>query len=253
MNIKILVILHKKFWTAKDDVYLPLQVGAEEKNDLGFLRDNTGDNISLKNSSFCELTGLYWAWKNLDCTYIGLCHYRRYFAFTDFAFTMKGKKSAILQKKDYEKILNNFDVILPNPFLFKNNNVRGQFNLCHNEDDLNKTEYIVKQLYPSYINSFYKIMNNNKLYTFNMFVMSKENLDKYCEWLFPILFELEKKVDISKYDEYQKRVFGFLSERLFNVWLDMQELKIKEMPVIILKRTTIHDILHYFKILLKYL
>lgn len=60
-------------------MYLPVQVGAEGKTDLGYTRDNTGENISSKNPSFCELTGLYWAWKNLDADYIGLVHYRRHF------------------------------------------------------------------------------------------------------------------------------------------------------------------------------
>ena len=75
MDIKILVATHKAYWMPEDDVYLPLHVGREGKQDLGFVGDNIGDNISLKNPNFCELTGLYWAWKNLQCDYIGLCHY----------------------------------------------------------------------------------------------------------------------------------------------------------------------------------
>lgn len=78
-NIKILIAAHKPYWMPKDPVYLPLHVGAEGKPDLGYTKDNTGDNISAKNPNFCELTGLYWAWKNLDADYLGLVHYRRYF------------------------------------------------------------------------------------------------------------------------------------------------------------------------------
>lgn len=80
MNLKILVAVHKHYWMPKDSIYLPIQVGREGKEDLGFQGDNTGDNISAKNETFCELTGLYWAWKNLAADYIGLVHYRRYFA-----------------------------------------------------------------------------------------------------------------------------------------------------------------------------
>ena len=80
MDIKILVATHKKYWMPKDDIYFPIHVGREGKADLGYIGDNTGDNISAKNANYCELTGLYWAWKNLKCDYIGLCHYRRYFA-----------------------------------------------------------------------------------------------------------------------------------------------------------------------------
>ena len=71
MDIKILVAAHKKYWMPDDDVYLPIHVGREGKEDLGYLGDNTGDNISSKNANYCELTGLYWAWKNLKCDYIG--------------------------------------------------------------------------------------------------------------------------------------------------------------------------------------
>ena len=74
MDIKILVAAHKKYWMPDDDVYMPLHVGAEGKASLGYTPDNTGDNISAKNPNYCELTGLYWAWKNLECQYIGLCH-----------------------------------------------------------------------------------------------------------------------------------------------------------------------------------
>lgn len=42
------------------------------------------------------------------------------------------------------------------------------------------------------------------------------------------MFEVEKRINIENYDDYQKRVMGFLSERLFRVWLCMQKEPIKE-------------------------
>ena len=72
MDIKILVATHKKYWMPEDEVYLPLHVGAEGKSDLGYIKDNTGENISAKNPNYCELTGLYWAWKNLRVDYTHL-------------------------------------------------------------------------------------------------------------------------------------------------------------------------------------
>ena len=79
MSIRVIVATHKACDIAQDPLYLPVHVGAAGKEDIGFTRDDSGDNISEKNPHFCELTGLYWAWKNLDDDYIGLCHYRRYF------------------------------------------------------------------------------------------------------------------------------------------------------------------------------
>lgn len=78
-NIKIIVATHKKYKMPVDEIYLPMHVGADGKESLGYIKDNSGDNISYKNPYFCELTGLYWAWKNINADYIGLVHYRRHF------------------------------------------------------------------------------------------------------------------------------------------------------------------------------
>ena len=85
-EITIVVATHKYSPMPTDRMYLPLQVGAAINKDnkgqlidLGFAKDNTGDNISDKNPFFGTQTALYWAWKNLDCDYKGLVHYRRYF------------------------------------------------------------------------------------------------------------------------------------------------------------------------------
>lgn len=98
VDIKIIIATHKKYWLPKDSIYLPLQVGAEGKKDLGYVKDNIGDNISAKNANFCELTGLYWAWKNLDADYVGLVHYRRYFTRKE-VHNIEKKKTKSLRKR----------------------------------------------------------------------------------------------------------------------------------------------------------
>lgn len=236
MDIKILVATHKKYWMPVDEVYLPLHVGREGKDDLGYTGDNTGDNISVKNPNYCELTGLYWAWKNMDYEYIGLCHYRRYFAHKAKSNSLEDKKQSILIKQDYEQLLQQYDVILPKKRNYYIETVRSQYEHAHNKRDLDEVENIIRQQYPSYIEAFEKVMNSRKLYIYNMFVMNKFLFDKYCTWLFDILFTLEKRIDIANYDKYNARVFGFLSERLFNVWLEKQGLNIKTMNVVFLEK-----------------
>lgn len=232
MDIKVLVAAHKQYWVPSDDVYLPLHVGAEGKQDLGFTKDNTGDNISSKNPNFCELTGLYWAWKNLDCEYIGLCHYRRYFAHKPNSKELEDKKQAIYSKADYEKLLGEYDVILPVKRNYYIETVRSQYEHAHNKRDLDELEKIIGEKYPEYSDAFKSVMDRTKLHILNMFVMKKDLFDKYCQWLFDIEFELEKRIDISNYDAYNARIYGFLSERLFNVWLEKQRLKTVEVNVI---------------------
>lgn len=215
-----------------DDVYMPIHVGREGKQDLGFLGDNTGDNISIKNPNYCELTGLYWAWKNLQCDYIGLCHYRRYFCVAKHGSDFSSKIKAIFHRADYERLLQQYDVILPKKRNYYIETVRSQYEHAHNKRDLDEVKKNISELHPEYLDAFNSVMNRRKLHILNMFVMKKGLYDEYCDWLFGILFELEKRIDISQYNAYQSRIFGFLGERLFNVWLEKKQLKVKEVDVV---------------------
>lgn len=235
MDIKILVATHKKYWMPKDSVYVPVQVGAALHPALGYVPDNTGDNISAQNPNYCELTALYWAWKNLDCEYIGLCHYRRYFGHKVYSKDIEKKKGAIFHREDYGKLLQKYDVILPVKRNYYIETVRSQYEHAHYKKDLDEVERIISEKYPGYSDAFTRVMNRRKLHILNMFVMKKSLFDEYCTWLFDILFELEKRTDLSGYDSYEARLFGFMSERLFNVWLERQNLKKCEAPVVFLE------------------
>ena len=80
MDIKLFVCCHKPVNVPKHPLLVPLQVGAALAGEHfpGFLHDDAGDSISEKNRSYCELTGQYWAWKNVEADYYGFFHYRRY-------------------------------------------------------------------------------------------------------------------------------------------------------------------------------
>jgi len=232
-NIKIFVATHKKYDFPQLTMYIPIQVGcALKKEDFGYAKDNNiRDNISHKNTSFCELTALYSVWKdenynNLD--YIGLSHYRRYFSGNEFSFN--GKK--ILNQKEAEKLLQTHDIIVPKKRNYYIETIYDHYKHAHYENDLLKLKTILLDKYPEYINSFDTIMSGKTIHLFNMFVMKKEHFNMYMTWLFDILFTLEKQIDISSYDTYQSRVFGFLSERLLNVWIHQQGLSIAEVKVV---------------------
>lgn len=229
-KLKILIATHKQYEFPKADYYLPIHVGkANNTLDLGIQADDFGENISNKNTSFCELTAIFWAWKHLkDEDYIGLVHYRRYF---------KGKQIRLKNKKIASETELLEDLKCCNVIASKQRNyyiesVYNHYKNAHFVKDLEATRKILEQDFPEYIPAFEKIMQGKKLHLFNMFVMSRAYFEQYCEWLFAILFKLEKQIDISGYDNYQKRVFGFLSERLFNVWLVKNQLKVKERKVV---------------------
>lgn len=73
VSAKIIIATHKQYHFPSDSIYLPLHVGKVDKKDLGLNGDDTGDNISAKNASYCELTGLYWAWKTYRKIILGSC------------------------------------------------------------------------------------------------------------------------------------------------------------------------------------
>ncbi len=242
MKTKIYIATHKKI-DIQEDGYTPIQVGAEINEELPYLKDNTGDNISKKNKNYCELTALYWIWKNTSEDIIGLTHYRRFFFKNIFS-----KK--ILKIEDIEKILNKDDIILPTKVNI-NMTIEEHYNKYHHIEDLHKCREIINKNYPEYIEAFDKILKRKSLYAFNMFIMHKDRFDDYMTWLFKIFDELEKTIDISNYDEYNKRIYGFLSERLFNVWLEKQNLKVKEMLVLNIEEEKGKQIKQYLKTIIK--
>ena len=237
MDIKILVAAHKEYRFPDDGVYLPVHVGKNGGGGFGLPGDDTGDNISAKNPNYCELTALYWAWKNLSCDYVGLCHYRRYFAHRSFSRSAERKRESVFKRCDYERLLRAYDVVLPKKRMYYIETVRSQYEHAHFKRDLDAAERIVKELHPDCAEAFDSVMGRRGLHLYNMFVMGKARFDDYCEWLFPILSALEKRIDIASYDRTQARVFGFLGERLFNVWIEGQGLKVFEAHVVNLERT----------------
>ena len=222
----IYIATHKNFKVPNlDKIYIPLQVGASGKKNLGYLKDNTGDNISEKNANYCELTGLYWAWKNDNNSKIkGLVHYRRYFTKYRFSVSAKG----FLCENEINQILNEYDIILSKKEYFKETAWEEYHMVCGLEKDLKRVEKILREYYPEYLPAFNKYFSGNVSSLFNMMICKSDLFDEYCQWLFDILFQLEKEIDWKEYDDYQKRLFGFMSERLLNVWVIHKGLRIKE-------------------------
>lgn len=233
-DIKVIVAAHKKYQMPKDTMYIPVQVGAEGKNIIEeYKQDSEGENISNKNPYYCELTGLYWAWKNLEADYIGLVHYRRYF--TKNVKIQKNEKEKfknVLSKKEADKILDKVDVILPRKRRYYIENMYDHYKHTLYIEPLDKTREIIEEKYPEYLEEFEKLHQRTSAHMFNMLIMKKEILNDYCNWLFDILFELEKRVDSSQYDTFHSRFYGRVSELLLDVWINKNGIKYEEVKVI---------------------
>lgn len=217
----IYVVTHKNISLKLPENYKIIGVGNNSiiNEDL---HDNTGDNISSKNKNYCELTALYWLWKNSNDDIVGLEHYRRMFLNDNI------NEIGLLSEDEILSIMSKYDIIVPTLFDNNTRTVYQHYVEDHKKRDIELVQNIISSKYPEYNSSFNQVMNSKYEYGFNMLITKKDILDEYSQWLFDILFDLENKVDISKYDEYQKRIYGFLSERLFNVWLKYKKYNVKE-------------------------
>ena len=227
------------------------------------LRDDSGENISHLNANFCELTAMYWAWKNVDSSYYGLFHYRRILDLSEQAQQIRTDYPIIASPRSYNpkrqgltteniaKLLQEYDIILPQGY-------KNHYNLAcdegldnygiyahyHYAKDLDRIIELIKSRHPEM-----QAALESTLFTYpprwhiaNIFIMRKELYFAYCEWLFSLLFDLSKETDLSDYTPYQARIYGFLSERMFNIWLAYQRhtqtLKILEAPMLLLTKHT---------------
>lgn len=236
MNIKIIIAAHKKYEMPQDPIYLPVHVGAEGKEPIGFVGDNTGENISTKNPNYCELTGLYWGWKNLNCDYIGLAHYRRHFSIKKVG---NGLIDSVLTNEEAERILNEYDLILPKRRNYYIETLESHFNHVKftKDTDLPMLRSAIEKVSSEYVPFFDRNIKRTGGHMFNMFVMKKELADQYCTWLFAVLTELEKTIDLSTdFHPARRRMLGYLAEFMMDIWVDKNGIQYTEVNTVFLEK-----------------
>jgi hypothetical protein len=228
---KIFVVAH-----IKPDLHLPAgyeYIGVGSK-DLEFqFSDKSGESIAELNPYFSELTALYWIWKNYECEpddVVGLVHYRRLLVDAGL-FPLALKKPVSTTKIKY--LLQKYDLIVPESQNLRPNAYHN-YGREHTQEDLDfvlTMAEINDSVPPGTYKNVLINMDSNRMC--NVFITRKHLLDRYCSWLFPILFDAYKEIDMSGRNSYQQRAFGFLSERLFNVWLVKEkQLKSTSLPMI---------------------
>lgn len=248
MKIKIMIATHKKCWVPKDKMYLPIHVGKEGKDlELGYTPDNTGENISSQNLKFCELTAVYWGWKNLQEDYIGLVHYGRHFAEKNVKCMMSTDKRPFVMKRAYvEKILEDVPVILPKRRRYYIEKISSHYEHTHDPNHLETTRDVLCELCPEYVKDYDQCMERTWAHMFNMFVMRRDYFKRYCAWIFPILFEVEKRVDETGMTDFEKRYVGRISELLLDVWVEHNKVAYKEVAWTYLRKVNFFNKLKSF-------
>ena len=241
-EIQLFLCCHKKESIPPHPLLTPIQAGAayhKEKWD-GYLQDNTGDNISDKNHSYCELTALYWIWKNIRADYYGLFHYRR-FLYPD----VKTRKAYRIEKnptltllnhlgyEHFSEIIQKYDLIVPIGEK-RDETVYTHYGSSpfHHIEDLERVGNIIDTQYLEYTKAWEEYTTGTTHYFGNIAIFSKRVLNDYCEWLFSILKEFDHQTDLNKYNSSEMRVDGYLGERLLGTYYihNKGKLKTLELP-----------------------
>lgn len=224
-KIKILVATHKKVKIKSfGKCYLLIQVGSKNaKNRFPYLHDDEGDNISEKNPTYCELTALYWAEKNIKAEYKGLCHYRRYLA--KHYFSMNSYKN-VFTEKELSALCDKYDVLLPEK------KYRGIENAWYADEKelLNDRSYkfiykAISEICPNYLKTLKKVFLDKKMFFCNVMIARSDIFDEYCKWLFELEFHIENI--LNENGGVWPRELGFYSEFLLNVWIEKNKDRFK--------------------------
>lgn len=243
-DIKLLVCCHQQTEVPEHPLLIPLQVGAAlaDVHFPGFVQDDTGDNISVENRSYCELTAQYWAWKNIKADYYGFFHYRRYLypntvVKRPYRIECRPTKALLdmLGYGRFPELIQKYDVILP-----KGEDmhipVREHYGKApfHHSQDLNQIEKIIQTDYPEYTEAMEQYLSNSVCYFGNIFIMKRDLFYPYCTWLFSIMDEFDASSAHSGYTAQEQRVNGYLAERLLGVYVTQMRrdstVKILELP-----------------------
>ncbi len=225
----------------------PVQAGAAVAPiKLSMQGDDEGDSISHLNAIYSELTVAYWVMKNANRTQAdawGLCHYRRYFI--EDKYKLFFKKRSRYYYRTSQKILDNIltpqlyntlqqllsehDIIVQRPTWARKEkgiiyNIKDAYTVCHVKEDYDATMQVVIEKFPEFKDSIesygqLKVMSYN-----NMMIARWDVWDNYLHFLFTVLNEVQHRINMHR-EGYQTRVFGFMAERLHNLFIYHHQLK----------------------------
>lgn len=268
-KIKILIPYTKPSATLENDIIIPIHAGRAvtkkykevlslKDEDCQWLLDNmigddNGENISKLYPHFSTTTAIYWAWKNQDKLdnpdFIGFMNHRRHLSFNvnkKFKYDSDGLIRSEELNSAY-KIMHRLKESKINEIVYQNDIIVGKHHTSNPYknyksccDYLHIKDYdlaidLLKEKYPKLAIYADKYNSGKKSYFYNIFIMKKVFFNEYCEILFDLLFEIDKKIDYENYGFKEKHALGYISEWITGIYLtylsDTKKPKLKELPL----------------------
>ena len=240
-ELAVWVVAHKSFSPPPlDETYRIIHAGRALGTDLGYEGDDTGDNISDLNPYLNELTALYWIWKNTSHDVIGIAHYRRFFL---NAHGVKGTVENIINGEQITDLIGGCDIIVgteKNPASAINCTQRDLIG----EDvrrSIDRAIDVVKEMIevhqPHSLNAFEHVMKGSALFRCSMMIARKHVFDEYCRWLFSFMLPATEEMyeELKRLPRSERRVLGYIGERMLTVWLLENHVKVSTLPIAMFK------------------
>lgn len=228
-------------------IYVPVRCGAvyDKENPRNLTGDDTGDHISGRRMTFCEFTVQYWAWKNVQTDYYGLCHYRRYLSFSNKQYQTNEhhmvhlkvllpqdkRRYGLLDSKKMRQMISRYDILTSEPAPVCNiptpegtkRTVREMWD-AHDGVFFEKSSIdlmfdLIDELAPEYSQSAREYFAGEYHRGYNCYIMKQPLFDRLCRFQFPIMFEMERLLDMTGYSSGMKRTPAYIGEMLYGIFM----------------------------------
>lgn len=237
----VYIVRHNEKYFNSLSGYESIFVGKNSKilaSEYSGISDDYGCNIAFKNPNYCELTAQYWIWKNSKSNIKGIVHYRRF---------LKGADKNILSETEIETTFSNFEGVIVSKPVFVKKSVRDDYAAAHYVKDFDLARQFISESQPKYLEAFDRVASSKKYHSLNMLIAHSNLFDEYSAWIFSVLEYVESKSEYKDYDVYQSRIFGFLSERLLDVWIISNNIPVLEMPVLFLENNRVANFRRFLR------
>lgn len=256
--------------TIDNPLYVNVRCGAvfDEREGITMQGDDTGDHISEKRDSFCEFTVQYWAWKNAEADYYGLCHYRRYLSFAEkqyrtnpyhhmvdhpFLTSAKKVRYGLTNMQAMARLISDYDVVVSQGSqVRKTPSPKGRIKsvrelweaytgLFFETPPIDSLLELIDSMSPQYSQSAREYIEGGCHRGYNCYILKKELFYRLCEFQFPILFELERRLDTANYTQMMRRTPGYIGEILYGIFIyhitAHEQHRVKELQLVFFENT----------------